>query len=138
MIFNKKGFTILEAMAAMALVSVIAGGSFAALMAARRSIAAPSHREAMVFAVEEAAVYLKMVAEHGAGPDLKTALCQSDPLENGTYDITYCTNFKPDVCDKDYSFLYTVSEVEYKVVVESDPIKLKQVIFKMGCQAESL
>lgn len=140
---NSKGYTIIEAVIAMLLVSVVVGGIFSALMASRRAIIDPSYKEDMVFAVESANNLLKNYVtwdKTKVPDDLKNGLCDDgtvDALSVGTHEIDCLL---PPVCDPAASsFNYIVSEVGVTVpdVTGQNPT-LKSIKFNIMCNREVL
>jgi type II secretory pathway pseudopilin PulG len=140
---NSKGYTIIEAVIAMLLVSVVVGGIFSALMASRRAIIDPSYKEDMVFAVESANNLLKnyVTSDKTKVPtDLKNGLCDDgtvDALSIGSHDIECLL---PPVCEPSSStFTYTVSDVTVAVpdVTGQNPT-LKSIKFNIMCNREVL
>ncbi len=140
---NSKGYTIIEAVIAMLLVSVVVGGIFSALMASRRAIIDPSYKEDMVFAVESANNLLKnyiTTDKTKVADDLKNGLCDDgtvDALSVGSHDIACLL---PPVCDQANSlFSYTVSDVSVTVpdVTGQNPT-LKSIKFNIMCNREVL
>ena len=142
---NSKGYTIIEAVIAMLLVSVVVGGIFSALMASRRAIIDPSYKEEMVFAVESANNLLKnyVTSDKTKVPtDLKNGLCpdeafETDPLSVDTHKIKCLL---PPVCEPSASnFTYTVSAVTVAVpdVTGQNPT-LKSIKFNIMCNREVL
>lgn len=140
---NSKGYTIIEAVIAMLLVSVVVGGIFSALMASRRAIVDPSYKEEMVFAVESANNLLKNYItgdKSKVTDDLKNGLCDDgtvDALSVGAHDIACLL---PPVCDtRTSSFTYTVSDVTVTVPdAESHNPTLKSIKFNIMCNREVL
>lgn len=50
---NKKGVTLLEGLIALALLAIVATGTFSVLLSASRKTSSPDMREELVFAVEK-------------------------------------------------------------------------------------
>jgi prepilin-type N-terminal cleavage/methylation domain-containing protein len=88
MMKNNKGFTILESMVAMILVSVVVGAVFSAVMAARRAIIVPSQREDIIYSVESINNILKTSA---SSSDIANGVGKvfgvSDPLKVGDHSL---------------------------------------------------
>ena len=140
---NSKGYTIIEAVIAMLLVSVVVGGIFSALMASRRAIIDPSYKEDMVFAVEGANNLLKnyiTTDQSKVSDDLRGGLCDSgevNALSVGDHDIACLL---PPVCKEGVSsFKYTVTDVAVAVpdVTGANPT-LKSIKFNIICTREVL
>lgn len=116
---SKKGVTLLEGLIALALLAIVATGSFAVLLSSSRKTSSPDLREELVLAVERAHEQLQAyVAYTGFALDtkrnekeivpaaFKDGLCgaarihakkDDDPLGNGTHDIKCLL---PPICDQ--------------------------------------
>lgn len=119
---SKKGVTILEGLIALALLALVATGTFAVLLSASRTSSQPDIREEMALAVEKAAQKLQVyVYPDGFDPDdvddISTAvtkgLCGTQDalyvLEEGEHNIDCLL---PPICDANKSsFTYTVEEL---------------------------
>ena len=119
---SKKGVTILEGLIALALLALVATGTFAVLLSASRTSSQPDIREEMALAVEKAAQKLQVyVYPDGFDPDdvdgISTAvtkgLCGTQDalyvLEEGKHNIDCLL---PPICDANKSsFTYTVEEL---------------------------
>lgn len=140
---NIKGYTIIEAVIAMLLVSVVVGGIFSALMASRRAIIDPSYKEEMVFAVESANNLLKNYVTSDKSKvtdDLRSGLCDDgtvDAISVGTHDIKCLL---PDVCNPTTSsFTYTVTNVPVTVPgVTGSTVTMQNIKFNIMCNREVL
>lgn len=119
---SKKGVTILEGLIALALLALVATGTFAVLLSASRTSSQPDIREEMALAVEKAAQKLQVyVYPDGFDPDdvdgISTAvtkgLCGTQDalyvLEEGKHNIDCLL---PPICDANKSsFTYTVENL---------------------------
>lgn len=143
---NKKGYTIIESVIAMLLVSVVVGGIFSALMASRRAIIEPSYKEEMIFAIESANNLLKnyVTADNNSvQEDLRDGLCGGETvatvLSESDHDIKCML---PPVCDVgSSSFTYTVSKISVAApgVTGNDAnTDMKVIKFKIMCNREVL
>lgn len=110
---KKAGVTLLEGLIAMALLALVAGGTFGVLLSVSRKTDQPDRREDMAYAVEQVNELLKYHLSQaqlsGSGYDyLKTMLCgDNDPLKLGTHTVN-CR--LPKSCDVNNShFSYTIS-----------------------------
>ncbi len=118
---NKKGVTLLEGLIALALLAIVATGSFAVLLSASRKTSSPDMREELVFAVEKAHEQLQsyvyntdftLQSKDDKGnfyvPEaFREGLCgrarfnqtvDNNPLANGTHNISCLL---PPICDRD-------------------------------------
>lgn len=119
---SKKGVTILEGLIALALLALVATGTFAVLLSASRTSSQPDIREEMALAVEKAAQKLQVyVYPEGfdlddvddISPAVTEGLCGNqnalDVLEEGEHNIDCLL---PPICDANKSsFTYTVEEL---------------------------
>lgn len=119
---SKKGVTILEGLIALALLALVATGTFAVLLSASRTSSQPDIREEMALAVEKAAQKLQVyVYPDGFDPDdvddISTAvtkgLCGTQDalyvLDEGEHNIDCLL---PPICDaNNSSFTYTVDNL---------------------------
>ena len=140
---NIKGYTIIEAVIAMLLVSVVVGGIFSALMASRRAIIDPSYKEEMVFAVESANNLLKnyiTTDQTKVSDDLRGGLCDDGTVNALSVGVHEIDCLLPPVCQSGVSsFSYTVSDVAVTVpdVTGANP-NLKSIKFNIVCNREVL
>lgn len=132
MIKNKKGFTIIEALMAITILTLIVTAIFAVLTSSMRSVKQPTIREDSILAVEKASNLLKIYVDkdvygtssYAEVPSAyQNGLCHddgitdTDPMGIGSHNI-FC--LLPDICrDEDSTFTYTVSttsvsSIEYK------------------------
>jgi Tfp pilus assembly protein PilE len=133
MIKSNKGYTIIESVIAMLLVALIVSGVFSSVMAARRTIAEPTSKEDMSFAMES--VYNKLKASVN-NPDAKPFCGGSGhPLDVEEHSITCLL---PAQCSSGSTFKYTVSEVLFTTKVEATAppeikLPLPYVFFEAEC-----
>lgn len=123
MIKNNKGYTMMESVVAMLLISIIVGGVFSALMASRRAIIEPSAREDMVYAVETVSNRLKAAVDGTVSSNngAKDSICgkESTPLRiNSTEYKADC--FLPDVCAEDSEIFYKITKHTVDVPMPSN------------------
>ena len=135
---NKKGFTLAEALIAMLLVAVMAAGIITALMATKRSIVAPSNREEMIFAIEEATSVLQGGGTIcGISEDDRLALtpnCNLDaPNALDCHDI-YCLRPRSCTAANDV-FVYSVSEPSN---IENDTQGRRIIKFRIQCEGQTI
>lgn len=118
---NKKGVTLLEGLIALALLAIVATGTFAVLLSASRKTSAPDLREELVFAVEKAHEQLQAYVyntdftlqtkddknQYYVPDAFREGLCgtasinphrDTTPLANGTHNIACLL---PPICDRD-------------------------------------
>ena len=118
---GKKGITLLEGLIALALLAIVATGTFAGLLSASRKTSAPDLREELVFAVEKAHEQLQSYVyntdftletkddnnQYYVPEAFRKGLCgrarfnpheDLSPLANGTHNIACLL---PPVCDRD-------------------------------------
>ena len=117
---GKKGITLLEGLIALALLAIVATGTFAVLLSASRKTSAPDLREELVFAVEKAHEQLQSYVyntdftlqtkddkgQYYVPEAFRDGLCgrarfnantDTNPLGNGTHNIACLL---PPVCDR--------------------------------------
>lgn len=118
---NKRGVTLLEGLIALALLALVATGTFAVLLSASRKTSTPDLREELVFAVEKAHEQLQAYVyntefslqakddknEFYVPAAFREGLCGTaswlphqdlNPLANGTHNISCLL---PPICDGD-------------------------------------
>ena len=113
---NKKGVTLLEGLIAMALLALVAAGTFGVLLSVSHKAGRPDIREEMALAVEKASDQLQVFAQNQNNVELSIQahkLCDTDsfddPLQLGEHDIACLL---PVICDRSgnkSTFKYTVS-----------------------------
>lgn len=119
---SKKGVTILEGLIALALLALVATGTFAVLLSASRTSSQPDIREEMALAVEKAAQKLQVYVypegfdlddvDH-ISPAVTEGLCGNQNalyvLDEGEHNIDCLL---PPICDANKSsFTYTVENL---------------------------
>ena len=119
---SKKGVTILEGLIALALLALVATGTFAVLLSSSRKSSQPDIREEMALAVEKAAQKLQVYVYptgfdlddvDGLHTDVTEGLCGEQSalyvLDEGEHDIDCLL---PHICDAGQSsFTYTVKNL---------------------------
>ena len=118
---NKKGVTLLEGLIALALLAIVATGTFSVLLSASRKTSSPDMREELVFAVEKAHEQLQSYVyntdfslttkddknQFMVPEAFREGLCgrarfnqtvDNNPLANGTHNISCLL---PPICDRD-------------------------------------
>ena len=147
MVKNKKGYTIIESVIAMLLVSIIVGGVFASLMASRRAIVEPSYKEDIAYSADEIEGLLRASVSGGA-PDGRSGVVdgQSQPLTSSAQGITHQINtYLPQGCvPGTSSFRYVVTDAPYtpqRAGGTSGPVNLptvnmRRVTITIDCERE--
>ncbi len=127
---NKKGVTLLEAVIALGLLSLVAAAAFGVLLATSRKESRPNFQEEMAWAVERAHAQLQMYdgGNVGALPEASRGLCGNDdaPLGTGEHTITCML---PAICDwSNSSFKYTVGTTTFSNVQSALPAEQQEAV----------
>lgn len=138
---KKTGVTLLEGLIAIALLALVASGTFGVLLSVSRKSDQPDRREDMIYAIEglndllkSAAYYMHSNTDKITNTDIKNALCQDDqPLKAGEHTVDCLL---PKSCDSRTStFKYTVSSKN--IVLKDLPGIDKSVTFQNAAMVGS-